>query len=311
MDTFQKLHYRFICVALFAAVIAGTWDAWWHSALGRESFWSPPHLLLYTAVVLAITAGIHGWYRTKEKLWRRLATLLILVPVSAPFDELWHRVFEVESLSSPLIVWSPPHVILIGSVIGSFLMLLPIMRRDENINARRFFGPLAFAGILSLLLFLASPFQPTGPHALLGFWGTGIIAGLMVGMMLVAKKWIPDFGGAVLVATFLILLSAVGLSEQIAPGLNVPPHDHAPAWLTVFAVLVPALWIDLSRRMPTIIIGVVAGILYGAILYGFSSQFFEPAFQYSSGSMLIAVFAAAVGGWGAGLFAKSLMNEYK
>jgi len=146
MDAFEKIHYRFICSSLFAAVVAGTWDAWWHGALGRESFWSPPHVLLYSSVILAIIAGVHGWYRTREKIWRKLATLLVLVPAPAPFDELWHRVFGVENLSSPLIVWSPPHVVLIGSIVGSFLMLLPIIRRDENINAQRLFGPLTFEG---------------------------------------------------------------------------------------------------------------------------------------------------------------------
>ena len=169
---------------------------------------------------------------------------------------------------------------------------------------RGFFGPLAFAGMLSLLLFLTSPFQPTGPYELFGFWGAGITAGLIIGTMLVAKKWIPDFGGAVLMTTFFILLMTIGLSEQIAPGVNVPPHAHAPAWLTVFAVLIPALWVDLAKRIPMIIIGIVAGILYGVILYGFSSQFFEPAFQYSFDSMFIAIVASAIGGLGAGFFAK-------
>lgn len=304
MNVFEKLHYRLICSSLFAAVIAGTWDVWWHGALGRESFWSPPHILLYSAIIVAIIVGIHGWSRTREKLWKRLVILLVLVPASAPFDELWHRAFSVESLSSPLIVWSPPHVVLIGSIIGSFLMLLPIIRKDENINAQRIFYPLVFAGILSLLLLLALPFQPTGPYELLGFWGAGIAAGLIVGTMFVAKKWIPDFGGAVLVTTFFILLSTIGLHAQIAPGVNAPPHAHAPPWLTVFALLVPALWIDLAKRIPVIIIGIVAGILYGAILYGFSSPFFEPAFQYSSGSMLIAIVASAIGGLGAGFFVK-------
>lgn len=305
MDAFEKIHYRFICSSLFAAVVAGTWDAWWHGALGRESFWSPPHVLLYSSVILAIIAGVHGWYRTREKIWRKLATLLVLVPASAPFDELWHRAFGVENLSSPLIVWSPPHIVLIGSIVGSFLMLLPIIRRDENINAQRLFGPLTFAGILSLFLFLAAPFQPTGPYTLLGFWGAGIIAGLIVGVILFAKKWVPDFGGAVLTITFFILLSSIGLPEQLAPGVDVPPHAHAPAWLTVFALLIPALWVDLTKRMSTVTIGIVAGIVYGAILYGFSSNFFEPAFRYSSESMFIAIVASAVGGLGAGLLKRS------
>ena len=55
-------------------------------------------------------------------------------------------------------------------------------------------------------------------------------------------------------------------------------------------------------------IGAVAGILYGAILYGFSSQFFESTFQYSFESMLIAIAATAVGGLVGGLLVKKI-NE--
>src|SRR3989344_4196430 len=106
---------RVIAIALFTAVLAGTWDAWWHGAVGRESFWSPPHLLLYSSVLVAVFVGLIGYYQSKENRWRTLALVLLLVPISAPLDELWHQIFGVEDLSSPLIVWSPPHLVMVFS----------------------------------------------------------------------------------------------------------------------------------------------------------------------------------------------------
>lgn len=148
----QNLLTRLTVSALFIAVMAGAWDAWWHGAIGRETFWEPPHLLLYSAVIVAIVAGVYGWYKTREKIWRRLAIILALVPLSAPFDDMWHRIFGIEDISSPLIVWSPPHLVLVGAIAASFVGLLPLIRRDIDVTAQRFFGGLTLAAILNLLL---------------------------------------------------------------------------------------------------------------------------------------------------------------
>jgi hypothetical protein len=302
MNALQITLYRFVSVALFSAVVAGTWDAWWHGALGRETFFSPPHLLLYLSVICAIALGVYGWYRTREKLWRRLAVLLTLVPLSAPFDELWHRTFGIEDISSPLIVWSPPHVALIVAIVGSFAMLLPIIRRDTNVNAVRLFGSMVLAGILSLVLFLAAPLQPTSPYALAGFWGAGVVALLFAATIVFATRWIPDIGGATLVAVFFIVLNAVGLSEQVAPGVQVPLHAHSPAWLVVFSIIIPAVVIDVQKRMPSWILGAVSGALWAGILYGFSSYFFEPQFQYGAPEAFTAITSSILGGAISGFF---------
>lgn len=241
----STLQARFIASALFTAVIAGTWDAWWHSAFGRESFYSPPHILLYISVLLAIFLGIYGWHQTKEKMWKRLATILILIPLSAPFDELWYRVFGAETLASPLIVWSPPHVILVLSIIASFFLILPILKKDENKEAQRLFGVLCFAGIFALLLFLVSPLEPFAPYHLLGFWGAGFSTAIFAGILLAVKKWIPGTGTAFLFVGVVCILLSIGPGEKIAPNIVIPPHDHPPDWLEMFSLILPALIVDL------------------------------------------------------------------
>ena len=297
----QNLLTRFIASALFIAVLAGAWDAWWHGAMGRDTFWEPPHLLLYSAIIVAIAAGIYGWYKTREKIWRWLAIVLALVPISAPFDDLWHRLFGVENISSPLIVWSPPHLVLIGAITASLVGLLPLIRRDKDITAQRFFGGLVLAAILNLFLFLATPVQPTGPYELIGFWGAGIVAFLLVGVFLFASQWMPGVAGATLVAAFFLVINAIGFGEEIAPGVVIQPHDHPPMWLTIFSLLVSVVIIDFTKRKPLWIGGALAGILWSGLLYGFSSIFFKPEFQYIAGDTGIAVFAGLIGGITAGL----------
>jgi len=296
MENLKQILSRSISAALFTAVMAGTWDAWWHGALGRESFFSPPHILLYLSVFVAISFGVYGWYKTKEKLWKRLAFILAIVPFSAPFDEIWHRVFGIESVSSPLIVWSPPHVALILSIVGSLVMLLPILKDDKDAIAQRLFGGLAFASIFSLLLFLVSPLEPLGPYHLLGFWGAGITAGLFGIVLLFAKKWLPGIGGATIFIAFFCMLSSIGFGEKIALGVTVPPHDHPPSWLQMFALILPAVAVDLVKFKYSWLQGAIAASLYGIILYSFASAFLEPAFQYGPVSAITAIFSSLIVG---------------
>lgn len=301
------LFARTITASLFAAVMAGTWDAWWHGALGRESFWSPPHMFLYGAILVAISVGWYGWYRTRDIVWKRLALLLLMIPISAPIDDAWHRFFGVENIASPLIVWSPPHLLLICAITASLIMLLSILRKDE-IHAQRIFGSISFAAILALLLFVTGPFEPTGPHHLLGFLGAGIIAVMIAVIVLTAQGWIPGIASATLTVIFFLLLNSIGFGEKIALNVVVPPHDHPPAWLTVFAFFIPAVILDLAKRLPTWTKGAIVGCLWAGILFGVARYFFEPQFQYSAVHAFTAIVAGTIGGTIGGVIASRFIK---
>jgi len=292
---------RLIIIALFTAVAAGTWDAWWHVALGRESFWSPPHLLLYSSVLLAISLGWFSWHKTKERLWRNLAIALVFVPLSAPFDEMWHRVFGEEAINSLMIMWSPPHLVLIGAILASFFFLLPLLKQEKNERARTLLGALVFAGAYSLLLFVVAPFEPLHVHQLLGFWGAGIVSLVLGGVLLAGQRWIGGFGAAFMIALVILGLESMSFSEQIAPILDITPHDHSQSWIIVFSALIPAAAIDLLYYKPLWLRGLVWGFLWGGILYGLSWIWFEPQFQYSTAEALQATVSAGIGGFAAGL----------
>ena len=287
---------RIIIGSLFATVAAGTWDAWWHGALGRESFWSPPHLLMYSSVLVAIFVGWRAWYIFRDKLWRRSALVLSLIPLSAPIDDLWHRLFGVENIASPAIIWSPPHLLLIFGIIGTIAMILPILKQDEDRDAGRLFGSMSFGMILALLFFVAAPFEPIGPYHILGFWGAGIFAALLAGVFLLAGRWLPGLGGVTITATFFLLLSAIGFGEKISPNVIIEAHEHAPNWLTIFSVLAPASLLDLSKRLPPWTKGGVVGFLWALLFYGVASYFFDPQFQYSISQAVIAIIAGTIGG---------------
>ena len=40
-------------LAVTSAYVGGYWDISWHRSIGRDTFWSPPHMAIYACGVLA------------------------------------------------------------------------------------------------------------------------------------------------------------------------------------------------------------------------------------------------------------------
>jgi hypothetical protein len=99
-----------ICAIL--GMVGGTWDAGWHVSFLRETFFTPPHLLLYTATAGAMFLGLAGLVlgRLRTGLvplaFAIIAAGGFVVIEAAPLDEFWHRTFGKD-----VDVWSFPHLV--------------------------------------------------------------------------------------------------------------------------------------------------------------------------------------------------------
>src|SRR5690349_6421435 len=51
----QSLPWYVWCglAAVTSEMVGGQWDIAWHRSIGRDSFWTPPHILIYLTGVLA------------------------------------------------------------------------------------------------------------------------------------------------------------------------------------------------------------------------------------------------------------------
>lgn len=290
---------KLMIVIVWAALLAASWDVWWHRAVGRDSFWELPHMFMYSFATLGILWGLYIWRRTNETIWRKISIALFLVPLTAPFDNLWHIIFGVENLSKPIsLSWSPPHAALDFAVMAVLIFILRVLKRHHETKDQTIFASLIFGLLYAQILFLLMPFHPTeGWGQVFGFWGAGILALAFVGILLFAESWINTEMAATLTAVFAVLLMLTSFGKETAPGIIILPHDRPPIWLYVFSYVATGLFLDLSKKLlPLPMRGFAAGFLWSTILFGFAWRFFAPEFQYNLADILTAILSASVGG---------------
>ncbi len=133
--------------AVTSSTIGGNWDVSWHRTIGRDSFWTPAHMMIYLCGVLA---GIVGLYlvarctfgRDPEMRAASVSVLGLRAPLgvflagwgglamltSAPFDNWWHNAYGLD-----VQIVSPPHTVLIlgirGVAVGMLFLILAQMNR--------------------------------------------------------------------------------------------------------------------------------------------------------------------------------------
>ncbi len=122
--------------------IGGAWDIQWHVAIGRDSLFIPPHLVVMAAFVggLLIALSLIAYETTLAASGQELPHSVRLGPLRAPgaifgialgyiaallsagLDELWHEIFGIDAT-----LWSPPHLsIMLSIMVVDFSLILGI-----------------------------------------------------------------------------------------------------------------------------------------------------------------------------------------
>jgi hypothetical protein len=148
--------YLWASVVSTACISIGLyWDISWHMTIGRDTFWTPAHLLIQFGAVLAgICAGYliltttfgHG-REARDSSVRIMGFLgplgafitawgAIAMVVSAPFDNWWHNAYGLD-----VKIISPPHQILgfgiEGIGFGCAILIVGAMNRAEGVLRTR------------------------------------------------------------------------------------------------------------------------------------------------------------------------------
>jgi hypothetical protein len=148
--------HAYAVVAAAAMVVVGLlWDISWHMSIGRDTFWTPAHLLIQSGgLVAGVSSGVlalHTTFRGTDaekssavSFWGFRAPLGAWVCVlgcgamltSAPFDDWWHNAYGLD-----VRIVSPPHILLglgmMGIVMGALLRTLALQNATEGREHRR------------------------------------------------------------------------------------------------------------------------------------------------------------------------------
>ena len=137
-------------LAVTSAYVGGYWDISWHRSIGRDTFWSAPHMAIYACGILA---GISSAYLILTTTFGRNTALRcvsvriwglsgplgafisawggVAMLASAPFDDWWHNAYGLD-----VRIISPPHMVLaagfFGIELGTVMLLLAFMNRAQD-----------------------------------------------------------------------------------------------------------------------------------------------------------------------------------
>src|SRR5438874_208913 len=159
-------------LASVTCILVGSyWDISWHMTIGRDTFWTPAHLLIQAGGLIAglssgfvvlkstiapskrdIETGVRVWgFRGPLGAWLCIWGCFAML-ASAPFDNWWHDAYGLD-----VKIVSPPHTVLalgIYSIVNGALMLtLAKQNRSEGRDRDRFAVLYVIAGGMLVLNF--------------------------------------------------------------------------------------------------------------------------------------------------------------
>ncbi len=285
-----------IAVTLYAvlgsslAIVVGLiWDISWHRTIGRDTFWTPAHVLEQAAaIVTGLTCGwlvlkttfagtpeekarsVRFWgFRGPLGAWVCIWGTLMMI-TSAPFDNWWHNAYGLD-----VKILSPPHMILgigmIGIQLGALLMILAVQNRSSKEDAKKY--SLLFAVSAGILLCMEAVF--TLEYASMGnemhsviFYRVAAIAFpvALVGLARTNTRWTATWAAVVYMMLNILMgwvLQLFPATPMLAPIYNPVTHMVPPPFplLLVF----PALAIDMLTQRYRNMNGWLASLLFGGV----------------------------------------------
>jgi hypothetical protein len=288
------LWHAYTAVFAAACVMIGVyWDISWHMSIGRDTFWTPAHLLIQAGGLIAgISSGyialkttLRGTAAERDasvSFWGFRAPLGAWMCVwgcgamltSAPFDNWWHNAYGLD-----VKIISPPHALLavgiFAIVVGALLLTLAQQNRADEETRDRIAWVLAATGglfIMNFALFLTEYSERRMMHSALFYEVTALAFPLALATMARAIKlrWAATSAAAFFTGLSLVLMWVIQLFPA-TPKLG-PIYQHITHMVTLsfpLLIIVPAFFFDLvlhrlDGRIPDLLIAPVLGIVFVA-----------------------------------------------
>jgi hypothetical protein len=275
-----------------AAAFGVHWDIAWHRSIGRDSFWTPPHLAMYSAAVMAAVAalarilpatfagsaaaassvrvlGFRGPLGAFISAWGGGAML-----ASAPFDDWWHNAYGLD-----VKILSPPHVVLAVGIIalhvGALVMMAGALNRSDGARRRTLellvivVGGNMVVGLLTLFMEkTVRPFMHLGSfYLVVGLAAVPVLAAVQGAT---GRRWAATSAALVytvfllaLLWTFPLVPAQPKLGPVLVPVTSLVPPEFPLLLLPAALALDAWCWRRRTRPGSATVLG--GGLLFAGI----------------------------------------------
>ena len=283
-----------LAAAVTSDAFGGYWDISWHISIGRDTFWTPAHMMVYLAgvlsgvscgyAILATTFGSsHEMKDSSVSIWGFRGPLGCFIATwgafamltSAPFDNWWHNAYglDVKIISLPHSMLATGEL-MIG--LGAILLVCAQVNRASGEYQRKLDRLLILIGGVQMFgsaLFILESTSTGLMHS--STFYRAVASGfpaLLIAITCVSKsKWPATTMAAIYTAGFLALLWIFPLfpaEPKLGPVYQNITH-MVPLWFPTL-LIVPAFALDLLRQRMGERWGgwrsaIVAGVVYLAV----------------------------------------------
>ena len=307
----ERIPWYLWCAALAvtSAYVGGYWDISWHRSIGRDTFWSAPHMAIYACGILAgiaagylifsTTFGKNAEHRdVSVRIWGLRGPLGaficawggVAMLASAPFDDWWHNAYGLD-----VRIISPPHMVLaagfFGIEFGTVMLMLAFMNRASAAMRpalERLFlyvgGTVLCESLLIKLESISRADQHNARFYIVVFIGTPVILAALA--IASERKWASTIITAVYSAFalgFLWLLPLFPAEPKLGPVFR--EVTHFIPWEFPLLLVVPAFVMDLIMQrtaawrplVRALVVGVAFFAVFIAVQWPFADFMMTPA----------------------------------
>ena len=277
--------------AVTSAYVGGYWDISWHRSIGRDTFWSPPHMAIYACGVLAGLASAYLILTTtfsRKAPLRRVSVRIwglqgpigaficawggVAMLTSAPFDNWWHNAYGLD-----VKIISPPHMVLaagfFGINFGTVMLMVAFLNHASDVAARpiqRLFLYIGGMAVCESLLLKLEHISRSSMHSasfyvIVAFGTVGILTALGVASR---HRW----GCTILAGVYTTLGVALLWIFPLFPaepklGPVYTPVTHFIPWEFPLLLIIPAFVTDLVLQRTTTWRVLIRGIAIGVAFF--------------------------------------------
>lgn len=266
-------YVRCLVGASTSAIFGMYWDLSWHSTIGRDSFWTPPHMAVYLTGILTgiacgytiLTTTFGSFAKAKAasvRIWGLRGPLGCFVAtwgacamlISAPFDNWWHNAYGLD-----VAILTPPHALLSSGIaavgFGAVLLLCSEINQAKDNNRKSLDRLLLYTLGVLVVGYGLMTLDWTWPGRMhnSAFYlaiSAGLPALLVLGTQASGSRWAATAVASFYMMSFLLELWILPLFPA-QPKLG-PVYQHITHFVPLgfpLLLVVPAFAIDLLRRM--------------------------------------------------------------